>query len=119
MIHFGYDGRYGHSKIVEKWAEEGKRINYKMENIYLDRMFEIEEEQEDDRYLEETLEDIVNRQREFTKNAKPAKYRFSKIPEKRREDVREVLQELLNFDTILSPIEALRLGFADEIYGEE
>ena len=33
MIHYGYDGRYGHSKIFEKWGEECKRLNMDMEKI--------------------------------------------------------------------------------------
>ena len=34
MIHYGYNGISGHAKTFEKWADEGKRINYEMENIY-------------------------------------------------------------------------------------
>ena len=44
MIHYGTDGKYSHSKITEKWAEEAKRNNHDMENIYLDKMLEKEEE---------------------------------------------------------------------------
>ena len=38
MIHYGSEGYTGHSKTFEKWADEGKRVNYKMENIYLEKI---------------------------------------------------------------------------------
>ena len=43
MIHFGYDSQSNHSKVVEKWIDEGKRLGHEMENIYLDVMLEKEE----------------------------------------------------------------------------
>lgn len=38
MIHYGSDGYAGHSKNFEKWAEQGKRINEKMLDIYLTKI---------------------------------------------------------------------------------
>ena len=35
MIHYGTDGYHGHSKIFEKWAEQSKKLNKKMEQIFI------------------------------------------------------------------------------------
>ena len=40
MFHYGSDGIQSHSRVFEKWADESKRNNYVMENIYLDSMME-------------------------------------------------------------------------------
>ncbi len=119
MIHYGYDGAYNHSKIFSKWSDEGKKINYVMENIYLDDMMEkdrimIESGQEN--YLETILANIINKQKELEyPTPKKVKYHFSKEPEKRREDVRKILIEMLNFDTILTAQETVDIGLADKI----
>lgn len=115
MIHYGYDGKAGHAKIVYKWADEGKRINWEMENIYLEKMLEFEKTS--GKKLELALEKIVNRgnELEFPKKA-PAKFKFSTKGEERREQLREVLQMLLNYDTILTPEETISIGLADSIH---
>lgn len=123
MIHYGTDGGSHHSKIVSKWGDEGKRICHVMENIYLDRMMEKEEEMTKEGqvdYLETVLATIVGRQQEldFPKPTKP-KYKFSKDPEKRREDVRKVLKELLNFDSFLTAQETVAIGLADGVIGQD
>ena len=117
MIHFGYDSQDNHSKIVEKWVEEGKHLTYLMENIYLDVMLE-KEEKMGDGHLAKTLGDVMTRQRAFEHPplTKPITYSFSKREETKREQVRAVLKEMLNFDTILTAEETVALGFADEIY---
>lgn len=38
MIHYGYDGMSGHSKTVQKWAEEFKKINREMEQVLLNKI---------------------------------------------------------------------------------
>ncbi len=38
MLHYGSDGFEGHTKDFEKRADEAKRMNMKMEDIYLSRM---------------------------------------------------------------------------------
>ena len=43
MIHFGSDGYFGHSKDFQIWAEESKRINERMLEIYLYQMNKKEE----------------------------------------------------------------------------
>lgn len=40
MIHYGTWGVHDHSKIAYKWAEEGKKFDEWMENIYLDKIHE-------------------------------------------------------------------------------
>jgi len=117
MIHFGYDSQDSHSKIVEKWIDEGKRLSYLMENIYLDVMFEKEEEVGND-HLAKTLGEIMTKQRAFEHPplTKPVTYVFSKKQDIKREQVRAVLKEMLNFDTILTAEETVALGFADEVY---
>lgn len=119
MIHFGYDGTSNHSKIVEKWADEGKRINHEMENIYLGVILE-KEEKEGHGHIARVLTKIMNRQKEleYPTPAKTVSYAFSKKLETKKEEIREVLKQLLNFDTILTPEETVALGFADEVFGD-
>lgn len=38
MIHYGYNGFDGHARTFQKVAEEGKKIDEVMENIYLERI---------------------------------------------------------------------------------
>ena len=119
MIHYGYNGISGHTKIFEKWADEGKRINYMMENIYLDSLME-KEDFEGNGYLAKVLSQIVNRQRSLEiPKPQEAKYSFSKNLSKKKEEVRMVLKEMLNFDTILTARETVSLGLADEVFGED
>ena len=117
MIHYGYDGKSGHAKIVYKWADEGKRVNWDMENIYLERMLEYEATS--GKKLEAALEKIVNKGNELDFPKREAvKYKFSNKREQRKEQLRGVLSTLLNYDTILTPAETISLGLADSIYGE-
>ena len=119
MIHYGYNGLSGHTKIFEKWAEEGKKINYTMENIYLESLME-KEENEGNGYIAKVLSDVINRQRALEiPRPQEVKYSFSKSPSKKREEIRTVLKEMLNFDTILTARETVNLGLADEIFGED
>lgn len=117
MIHYGYDGKYSHSKIFERWSDEGKRVNLEMENIYLDKLMKKDQERGIS-YMTKTFETIVRKVKEFEPNSKPeeVKYIFSKKSDLRREEYRKVLKELLNFDTILTAEETVMLGFADEVY---
>ena len=118
MIHYGYDGKSGHAKIVYKWADEGKRINWEMENLYLEKMLDYETTT--GKKLEPALDAIVNKANEldFPKKVH-TKYKFSTKREERREQLRVVLANLLNYDTILTPAETISLGLADSIFGEE
>jgi len=120
MIHYGYDGRYGHSKIFERWADEGKRTNLQMENLYLDKIMEKENEKGIS-HISKTFEQIVGKLKQFehpqTKEGE-IKYAFSRKMGLRREEYRKVLRELLNFDTILTPEETISLGLADKVYGK-
>lgn len=118
MIHYGYSGTWGHSKISEKWAEENKRINFDMENIYLDAMLEREEEMGSG-HLAKALTSVVSKQRSM-EIPPPGEisYKFSRTAKNKKEELRAVLRELLNFDTILNAEETVSLGLADEIYGE-
>jgi len=38
MIHYGTSGFSNHTKIVQKWAEEDKKVMEQMEQIYMDRI---------------------------------------------------------------------------------
>lgn len=116
MIHYGYDGRSGHSKIVYKWADEGKRINHHMENIYLESMLKKEEEV-GTAALTKAINKILEKQGELEYPHKSRKKVALAGPaEQKRESLREVLQELLNYDTILTPTETISLGLADSIF---
>jgi len=116
MIHYGYDAKYDNVKTVEKWIDEGKRLAYEMENIYLDVMLE-KEEKEGHGYLAKIISGIMARQSALEYPLPTTKiYSFSKNLDKKREEIRAVLKEMLNFDTILNAEETVALGFADEIY---
>lgn len=79
MIHYGSIGiPETHTHVFEKWAEESKKINIDMENIFLD-----------------------------------------KIKEKNPKFQKKKLQKMLEFDTILNSTEAVQLGLADKILGED
>jgi ATP-dependent protease ClpP protease subunit len=117
MIHYGYDGRYGHSKIFERWSDEGKKVNHQMENIYLDSIMKRDDEQTPD-VLEKVLTDITNRLKAFEYPSQEIlSLKFNrKNRNLRREEVRKVLKELLNFDTIMTPQETVDLGLADLVF---
>jgi ATP-dependent protease ClpP protease subunit len=116
MIHYGYNGSISHTKIFEKWPDEGKRINYDMENIYLDKILD-KEDYEGHGYLAPILSSIINKQRSLEIPKPPdVNYKFSKNLSTKREEIRTVLKEMLNFDTILTPEETVMLGLADEIF---
>jgi ATP-dependent protease ClpP protease subunit len=112
MIHYGYNGMSGHTKIFEKWADEGKRINYQMESIYIDRMIEFEKESPGE--LSEGLYQVLKKQQEFEYPQsiieKPA-FDIKRI----ESQLRPYIKELLNYDTIITPNECVSIGLADEI----
>lgn len=118
MIHYGYDGKYAHSKIFERWADEGKKVNFEMENIYLDAMMMKVEEMGVDA-MNKSITDIINNQRALEINPDVINFNLSSEYKLQRDELRKVLREMLNFDTILTPDEAISLGFADEIFKKE
>jgi ATP-dependent protease ClpP protease subunit len=113
MIHFGTDGKYTHAKIFERWADEGKRINYDMENIYIKSLMKKDEEMGGN-YIEGALNDIMKVTRRFEMPSKRSDYIIDKTDEV--ESLRIIVKDMLNFDTILTPDQTIELGFADEIY---
>lgn len=120
MIHYGYDGYDGHSKIFSKSGDEGKKVNRMMEDIYLEKMMEEDEKRQEageSNYLERVLADVMNKQNmlDYPPPEKLIKYKFSKDIEQRKEDVRKVLKELLNFDTFLTAEDTVALGLACKI----
>lgn len=119
MIHYGTSGYGGHAKIVDKWAKECQRIDYDMENIYLDVMLAKDHDMTssgDSDYYERTLSAVLNKQNEGSIPPKPVvKVKLPKDPDKRREALRAYLQDMLNFDTILTAEETIALGFADSL----
>lgn len=105
MIHYGSTSFNDASlPLIEKWVSEERRINYDMEEIYLQSMLE-KETKEGHGYLSKTLSNILESPKTFSKKA-----------ETKKEELRSVLKEMLNFDTILTAEETVDLGFADEIY---
>lgn len=105
MIHYGHV-TYGENSIrfLEKWVDEEKRLTKDMEEIYLKVMLD-KEEKEGHGYLAKTLSTILKSPKTFYKK-----------PETKKEELRSVLKEMLNFDTILTAQETVDLGFADEVY---
>jgi ATP-dependent protease ClpP protease subunit len=119
MIHYGYNGSYGHSKIYEKWADEGKKIGYQMENIYIEKMLE-KSKVIGSTKLCKNLSAIVNQQRAFEiPSPSPVSYVLSKTRNDRKEDLRKIVREMLNFDTILDAEETVSIGFADEVFQKD
>ena len=119
MIHYGYDGRYGHSKIFEKWADEGKRVNYEMENLYIEKMIE-KADAEGTAKLAKSLSSIVNKQRSLEiPSPDSVNYTLPRAKGAKKEELRKILREMLNFDTILTASETVSLGFADEVFQKE
>lgn len=105
MIHYGGTSFDEASlPLIEKWVNEERRINYDMEEIYLKAMLG-KEEKEGHGYLAKVLSDVLESPKTFSKKA-----------ETKKEELRSVLKEMLNFDTILTAEETVDLGFADEIY---
>ncbi len=105
MIHYGGTSFDDASlPLIEKWVNEERRINYDMEEIYLKAMLN-KEEKEGHGYLAKTLSSILDSPKTFSRKA-----------ETKKEELRSVLKEMLNFDTILTAEETVDLGFADEIY---
>mgnify|MGYP003321978625 CR=1 FL=1 len=105
MIHYGESGNMNHSKVIEKWGDEQKKINYSIENFYLQSMLS-KEEKEGHGHLAKKLSEIMTKQYSLTYPSSPPKnYSFSKTNKK--EEVRMVLKEMLNFDTILDPEETI------------
>lgn len=118
MIHYGFGGVSGHAKVVNKWADESKRSNYEMENIYLDSMMK-KDLAVGEGHLAKALSAVLQKQNELEYPQRPAKkVKLSGTVDQKREQARAVLQELLNYDTILTPQETVDLGLADEIYGK-
>ncbi len=74
MIHYGTWGIHDHPKIVYKWAEEGKKFDSWMEQLYLAKI-----------------------------RVKHPTYPLKKV------------QAMCNFDTFLTPEEAVNLGLADRV----
>ena len=104
MIHYGGTSFDDASlPLIEKWVNEERRINYDMEEIYLKAMLD-KEEKEGHGYLAKTLSSILDSPKTFSRKA-----------ETKKEELRSVLKEMLNFDTLLTAEETVDLGFADEI----
>jgi ATP-dependent Clp endopeptidase proteolytic subunit ClpP len=117
MIHYGSNGFHDNAINTSRWDQEFRRLNWLMEEILLDSMMQ----KEDDvghGHLSKEMSRIMN---SFRSNEHPPKeplsYAFSRGRNK-REDVREVLKQMLYFDTILSPEQAVSLGLADEIFSQ-
>jgi ATP-dependent protease ClpP protease subunit len=118
MIHYGYDSQENNSKTVIKWIDENKRLAYFMENVYLETMME-KEKKEGHGHIAKILSQIMTKQYELEyppSSRKVFNYSFSKREETKKEEIRSILKEMLNFDTILTAEETVDLGFADEIY---
>jgi len=99
MIHYGNFGMDSHNKIVYNWAEECKKVDTMMEDLFLEKMkgrkISIE------KYLK-----LINKPNEIPAgNAKNKKISIE----------RKELQEMLNFDTIIDAETALELNLSDKI----
>jgi hypothetical protein len=115
MIHYGYNGQNNHTKIFEKWSDEGKKLNYQMENVYIDRMID-KEKSGGSGTIANALHNILRDQKQFDYPVKEVKKpEFSTDLQIMREELRDYVKELLNYDTILTPEETVSIGLADEV----
>jgi ATP-dependent protease ClpP protease subunit len=108
MLHYGTNGIYDHTKNFIRWSEDSKRINRVMEDIFVNRLMEKIEEDRD--------EWISNMKTIFASEIKNKNMRPIKLSSNLYEDVRSIVSDLLNFDTILSPEDAIKIGLSDEIH---
>lgn len=118
MIHYGYDGGDNHSKTIHKWSDQGKRLNEHMENIYIERIMERDEQVGSD-HMEELFTNLCEKQRELDLKSKKRtvpKCDFSGSHEDKWEKYRVVIEWLCDFDTFITAEEAVGIGLADEIY---
>ena len=113
MIHYGYNGFFGHSKSFERWGEENKRMAHVMENIYLDKIME-KDKTWGIKHMVEAFQLILNK----VSDTPTEGLVFSRKGETRKEEYRKILKDLLNFDTILTPEETISIGLGDEIYSK-
>jgi ATP-dependent protease ClpP protease subunit len=115
MIHYGYSGYNGHSLTSIRWSDESKKLNKKMEDIFLESMI-VKEEAMGHGYIAKSISNVINSQRELEYPPQdPVKHTFTKGKLK-SEEMREVLRDLLKIDTIVSAEETVSLGLADEIF---
>jgi ATP-dependent protease ClpP protease subunit len=115
MIHYGYSGYSGHTPTSIRWSDETKKMNKKMEDIFIDSMMS-KEEAMGHGYIAKSISNVINSQREFEYPPQdPVKHTFSRGKTK-FEEIREVLRDLLKIDTIISAEETVSLGLADEIF---
>jgi ATP-dependent protease ClpP protease subunit len=99
MIHYGSAGTNQHAKTLYKWANETKKFDQMMEDIYLDKI-------SDRKITLEKYLTLIDRQSEIPAgNAKNKKISIG----------RKELQEMLNFDTIIDAETALELNLIDKI----
>jgi ATP-dependent protease ClpP protease subunit len=116
MIHYGYDGFYGHSKTSQKWADEGKKISRQMEDIYITALIS-HEEKIGVKALQDNLSDVINFRNSFEfPTPNNVQIILPETLEERIEKYREILKDLLNTDTVLNAQETVMLGFADEVF---
>lgn len=99
MIHYGSFGIHDHTKTMYKWANETKKFDNIMEDIYLDKI-------NDKKITLEKYLTLIGKQSEIPSgNAKHKKILIG----------RKELQEMLNFDTIIDAETALELNLIDKI----
>lgn len=99
MIHYGSFGMNDHTKVVYKWADETKKFDKIMEDIYLEKI-------QDRKITLEKYLTLIGKIHEVPAgNAKNKKISIT----------RKELQEMLNFDTIIDAETALELNLIDRI----
>lgn len=120
MIHYGSWGTSDHPKITYKHVEEGKRWDVIMEDIYIEKMLEKDDEMSAEgevNYIGRQVSEFIHKYNKMTSLNPKRKVRF-KLPAdpiKRRAKLREAVQELLNFDCYMTPEETVALGLADKM----
>jgi ATP-dependent protease ClpP protease subunit len=99
MIHYGHFGLHENNKTVYKWANESKKFDTIMEDIFLDKI-------QDNKLTLEKFLSIINK----TEDIPVGNGKNKKIIIGRKE-----IQEMLNFDTIIDAETALDLNLIDKI----
>ena len=116
MIHYGTNGFFGDAKNLERWSDEGIRINLEMENIYIKSILKSIEINGKDK-IESGIVKAINRSR-INEFPKQPEYSLSLSDDEKTmiNQIRFIIRDLLKIDTILSSDESVELGLADIIF---
>lgn len=99
MLHYGYSGGNMHTKNTRKWSNEDVKLETFMEDTFLEKIG-------DSKISLRAYNKLIGKDHKTPKGG--AGSRLIKID-------RERLERLLDFDSLIDPTDALKMGLIDEI----